>query len=224
MMTKKTKTNLHNLAACLDIKSVDDSGHIEGYASVFGVKDSYGDIVAAGAFAASLAAHAKAGTLPAMLWQHDPANPAGVWEEMCEDARGLRVNGRLLMDIEVGRRAHALIKARAIRGLSIGYISKRWEWDEENDIRTLLEVDLWEVSIVTFPANREAEVDNVKSAIGDITSERDAEIILREAGFSRTDARALVARVKAVMAQREAARALADVKHGAERLLKLLKH
>ena len=108
----------------LQIKSSED-GPIEGYGSVFGVKDSYDDVIAAGAFAATLAAHKAAGTMPAMLWQHDPDKPCGVWDEMSEDSGGLKVKGRLALETEKGKEAHALLKMGALNGLSIGFISKQ---------------------------------------------------------------------------------------------------
>ena len=145
------------------VKALSDDGMIEGYGSVFGVRDSYSDIVAAGAFKASLAAHKAAGTMPALLWQHRSDEPIGVWTSMVEDQKGLAVVGQLAMDTTRGREAHALLKMRAINGLSIGFYSKEWKYDTENDVRTLTEVDLWETSLVTFPANSAARVTAVKS-------------------------------------------------------------
>jgi HK97 family phage prohead protease len=130
-----------------------DGAVIEGYASVFGIADQGGDVVAAGAFAASV----KAGNRVAMLWQHDPAQPIGVWEAVVEDSRGLRVKGRLLPEVARAREAAALIAAGAIDGLSIGYRVKRASRDAEGR-RVLQEVDLWEVSLVTFPMLRAARV------------------------------------------------------------------
>src|SRR3712207_5134702 len=98
-----------------------DAGTFTGYASVFAVRDSYGDIVQPGAFAASLAAHEAAGTTPLLLWQHRVDAPIGTWTELREDAHGLRVTGRLVLDTPEGAKAYALLKAGALNGLSIGF-------------------------------------------------------------------------------------------------------
>jgi HK97 family phage prohead protease len=177
------------------VKAVSDDGKIEGYGSVFGVRDSYSDIVAAGAFKASLAAHKSAGTMPALLWQHRSDEPIGVWKSMSEDEKGLAVVGQLAMDTMRGREAHSLLKMGALNGLSIGFYSKEWKYDTENDVRTLTEVDLWETSLVTFPANQAARVTAVKS-IESIESIRDVEQMLRDRGFTKTEAVALVAKIK----------------------------
>ena len=130
---------------------------IEGYASRFGLPDHGGDIVAKGAFAASLARLAARGDKVRMLWQHDPAKPIGVWDEIREDATGLWVKGRLLHDVTLAREAATLIEAGAIDGLSIGYRTIRAEKDRQGR-RVLNEVELWEVSLVTFPMLPEAKL------------------------------------------------------------------
>ena len=130
---------------------------IEGYASRFGLPDQGGDIVAKGAFGASLARLAAKGDKVRMLWQHDPARPIGVWDEIREDEKGLWVKGRLLPDIAQAREAAALIAAGAIDGLSIGYRTISAERDGKGR-RLLSEVELWEVSLVTFPMLAEAKV------------------------------------------------------------------
>ena len=133
-------------------------GHvIEGYASLFGLTDQGGDAVLPGAFAASLARLAGRGDRVRMLWQHDPARPIGVWDEIREDGKGLRVRGRLLPEVAQAREAAALIGAGAIDGLSIGYRTIRAERDGKGR-RALAEVELWEVSLVTFPMLPEAKV------------------------------------------------------------------
>ena len=130
---------------------------IEGYASRFGLPDQGGDIVAKGAFGASLARLAAKGDKVRMLWQHDPARPIGVWDEIREDEKGLWVKGRLLPEIAQAREAAALIAAGAIDGLSIGYRTISAERDGKGR-RLLSEVELWEVSLVTFPMLAEAKV------------------------------------------------------------------
>jgi HK97 family phage prohead protease len=178
----------------LSIKAAGDDGTVEGYGSVFGVRDSYDDVIAAGAFKSSLAAHKAVGTMPAMLWQHNPSEPIGAWSEMVEDEKGLLIRGKLALDTVRGKEAHALMKMGAINGLSIGFYSKEWQYDRETDVRTLTALDLWEVSICTFPANSKARVTQVKAA-DDIALPKDAERILRDAGFGKVDACGFVSRV-----------------------------
>lgn len=136
---------------------VSDGAVIEGYASVFGACDQGDDIVASGAYAASLEALAEKGIRVKMLWQHDPTQPIGVWDEVREDARGLYVKGRILTDVEKGREAAALVNAGAIDGLSIGYRTRRAVKNAQGQ-RVLHELELWEVSLVTFPMLPEARV------------------------------------------------------------------
>jgi len=205
----------------LEIRASED-GTIEGYGSVFGVKDNYDDIIAPGAFLASLKAHKAAGTLPAMLWQHDPSEPIGVWTEMVEDSKGLRIKGSLALDTVRGKEAHALLKMGALNGLSIGFMSKQWAYDRDTEVRTLTEIDLWEVSLVTFPANEKARVTNVKASEG-LATPKDAERILRDAGFSRADATALVSSVMRMGEERsDSAKSAAQAMKAANRLLRSL--
>jgi len=204
----------------IQIKAAGDDGSIEGYGSVFGVLDNWADVIEQGAFADSLAAHKAAGTMPAMLWQHDADHPIGVWTEMVEDARGLRVKGQLALDTVKGQEARALLKMGAINGLSIGFISKQWSYDVDTDVRSLTEVDLWEVSLVTFPANEKARVTNVKSSPDDVHTRKDAEGILRQAGFSKSDATALVSRILRMGEERsQSAKSTAQAINAANRLL-----
>ena len=203
----------------LQIKATGDDGSIEGYGSVFGERDSYDDVIAVGAFVDSLKAHKTAGTMPAMLWQHDGAKPIGIWTEMVEDSKGLRIKGQLALETSLGKEAHALLKMGALNGLSIGFISKQWAYDRDTDVRTLTEVDLWEVSLVTFPANGKARVTNVKAA-DDLAAPKDAERLLRDAGFSKSDATAFVSRVMRMgEARRESADSTAAAMRSADRLL-----
>jgi uncharacterized protein len=153
---------------------------IAGYASVFGQPDRGGDVVAAGAFAASLAAGAASGRRVRMLWQHDPAQPIGVWDELREDGHGLWVKGRILMDVARGREAAALLAAGALDGLSIGYRTRRAARDGQGR-RLLTEVELWEVSRVTFPMLPQARVA-AKAAAGDEAARWRRLAALAEAG------------------------------------------
>ncbi len=197
----------------LEIKEITEEGRFSGYASVFDVIDYYDDEIVRGAFAKSIAEK-----MPVMLWQHDSAEPIGVYESIREDDIGLWIEGRLLLDLEKGREAYILLKNQAIRGLSIGFVPILWEWEnrESRRIRVLKEIDLWEVSLVTFPANPKALVDDVKS----IKTIRDVEDTLRDAGFSRTEAKALIAACKS--AQRDAEEEDEELK-AAQKLLNLMK-
>ncbi len=147
----------------LAIKSVDTAGRFAGYASVFNVIDNQRDSILPGAFKKSLQDRANEIRL---LWQHLSAEPIGVFERIFEDAKGLYVEGRLLLDVQRAREAYALLKSNAIRGLSIGYTPLRYTIDHETGARLISEVRLWEVSLVTFPANEAANITVVKSASG----------------------------------------------------------
>lgn len=164
--------------------AVSDGCRIGGYASLFGVADQGGDVVVAGAYRRSLARLAAEGRAVKMLWQHDPGQPIGVWEEIAEDARGLRVKGRILTEIDKGREAAALIGAGAIDGLSIGYRTVTAEKDAKG-LRLLREVELWEVSLVTFPMLSEARVG--------AKGETPADAALRELAAVFEDARRMLA-------------------------------
>lgn len=178
------------------VKSADSAtGIFTGYASVFGELDSYRDIVMPGAFAKSLRRFKELTRKVPMLWQHDPRTPIGVYTELAEDDTGLLVTGQCNMDVQQGRECHALMAQEALTGLSIGYNTVRDEWDEKGMARKLFEVDLWEISPVTFPAGDSARVDGVKS-VDLITSLSDAEAYLRDAGMSKSEATAFVSRVK----------------------------
>jgi HK97 family phage prohead protease len=143
-----------------------DDLRIEGYASLFGAPDQGGDVVEAGAYAASLSRAAKAGRGIKMLWQHDPREPIGVWDEVEEDGTGLRVKGRILDCVARGREASALIKAGAIDGLSIGYRTVSAAKGTQGH-RLLQEVELWEVSVVTFPMLQQARLGGKGDGPGD---------------------------------------------------------
>lgn len=206
----------------LQIKATGDDGTVEGYGSVFGVRDNYDDVIAKGAFVQSLKDHKAAGTMPAMLWQHDADKPIGVWTEMVEDEKGLRIKGQLAMETVKGKEAHALLKMGALNGLSIGFMSKEWAYDRETEVRTLTAIDLWEVSLVTFPANEKARVTNVKSA-DEMATPKDAEKALRDAGFSKSDATAFVSRVMRMGEVRsDSANSTAVAMKAADRLLRSL--
>ena len=153
-----------------EIKSVASDGIIEGYASVYGEIDSYRDVVVKGAFDASLnyRYRDKGRKGIPMLDQHDSRTPIGLWliDDVKEDDKGLLVRGQINMRVQKGVENHALAEQGALSGLSIGYTTKLDEWDESGSIRILKEIDLWEISMVTFPAGDSARVTSVKSVEG----------------------------------------------------------
>ena len=135
-------------------------GTVEGYASLFGEVDQARDMVMPGAFTQTLKLRGLR-RIP-MLFQHDPSEPVGVWHELVEDFRGLRARGKLIPDVARARELLALLDAGAIDGLSIGYKTVRGQIDPKTRVRKLYQVDLWEISIVTFPLLAGARVRNVK--------------------------------------------------------------
>jgi HK97 family phage prohead protease len=165
--------------------AVTDGHGIAGYASLFGDQDRGGDIVEAGAYARSLERMRAEGRQVKMLWQHDPAQPIGIWEEVREDAHGLYVRGRLLDGVARAREAAALIAGNAIDGLSIGYRTVRAAKNDKGR-RLLRELELWEVSLVTFPMLPSARVG--------AKGEARAEDALRELAAAFEDARRELAR------------------------------
>ena len=179
-----------------DVKEVSDAGIFTGYGSVFGNVDAYGEIVAPGAFTESLAdTRAKGRGLP-VLWQHRGAEPIGNWDmdSLTEDTHGLRGTGHLWLEAApYARIAHQGLKTRAISGLSIGYYVRKSTFDEKTRIRTLQQLDLVEISIVTTPANDEARIETIKAKLarGTLPSLREFEEILREQGFSKSQAAAI---------------------------------
>lgn len=169
----------------LDVK-VTDGTVISGYASLFGLTDQGGDVADVGAYSQSLGFAKLKGRSVKMLWQHDPTQPIGVWDEVREDAKGLWVKGRLLPDVAKAREAAALLEAGAIDGLSIGYRTVKATKDATGK-RHLSELELWEVSLVTFPMLPDARV----GAKGDDPDAPD----LRELAAVLDDARLTIARV-----------------------------
>lgn len=188
-----------------ELKAVDETGVFTGYVSVFNNVDLGGDIILPGAFTDTLAAWKAAGALPPVLWQHRTGEPLGPFLEMREDQVGLWVKGQLLVaDVPRAKEARALLAAKAIRGMSIGYISRDDSWDRVTDVRTLKKVDLYEGSIVTFPMNPMAGVSDVKTTMAALETLADVERHLRDAGgFSKAEAVALVARIKSLSGRSE---------------------
>ena len=185
-------SNLLRKAYPLELKEINDEGYFSGYGSVFDVIDDWDDVIVKGAFEKSISKKT-----PVMLWQHDSAEPIGIYESVKEDDVGLFVEGRLLLDVAKGREAYVFLKNRIISGLSIGFVPLAWEHEKRGSksVRVVKDVDLWEVSLVTFPANHKARVGDVKS----IETVRDAESLLRDVGLSRADAGAVIAACKSAL-------------------------
>lgn len=147
----------------LALKALADDGTFTGYASVFGKLDHQNEIVAPAAFARSLQSWRLSGRMPAMLWMHDPAQPIGLWLTLNEDAKGLAVQGKLALRTQRGLEAYELLKLQALTGLSIGYRVVSSKVDTVRKARVLTDIDLFEISLVTFPANEAARVSDVKT-------------------------------------------------------------
>lgn len=147
------------LQVALNLKSIEKNGIFAGYASVFDVLDQHQDIVQKGAFTETLKTRGRDIKL---LWQHRQDEPIGVIDEIFEDKHGLYVRGRLLLDLQRAREAYALMKEGAVSGLSIGYSPLKYAYKDDGT-RMISKVELWEVSLVTFPANAAANITVVKS-------------------------------------------------------------
>ncbi|MGB7432079.1 MAG: HK97 family phage prohead protease [Ahrensia sp.] len=172
------------------LQSVTEAGRFSGYASLFGEVDLGRDAVAAGAFSKSLA-NQKTSAIR-MLFQHNPDEPIGHWVSLVEDAVGLRVEGQLALDVAKAREVHALLKTGALDGLSIGFKTVRAKTDAVSGIRTIVEAELWEISVVTFPMLPTARVEAVKSAR--LPTIREFErFLVRDAGLTRSEAKRTVA-------------------------------
>jgi uncharacterized protein len=184
---------LHHRPVELKFASGAEPGVVEGYGAVFGNEDSWGDVIATGAFTASIAAHKAARTMPSMLWSHRPDEPIGRWGAMQEDAKGLLIKGRVNLNTTRGRDAYELLKAGDVTGLSIGFRVPEGGWTYQNSVRHLKAIDVLEVSLVSIPANGLARITGVKTA-DQVKSVRDFERALAdELGFSRRAAAKLAA-------------------------------
>lgn len=179
--------------SAFQVKALEQDGTFAGYGAVFGNEDRVGDVVKKGAFKRTLREQKAAGTMAKMLWQHDMRQPIGAFDVIREDDTGLYVEGKLAMKTRRGAEAHELLQMKALDGLSIGYWPVEWKWDDKSGIRTLLDVELFEVSLVTFAANPLATVSDVKA--DGISTVREFETFLREVGgFSHAAAKAIAAK------------------------------
>lgn len=200
---------LQRKSFAFDMKAADgESGTFEGYGNVFGVLDSYDEIMAPGAFADTLAATAAAGRTIPVLWQHDMRSPIGVYTSVTEDHVGLKVAGQLAVpQVQQANEALALMKMRAVTDMSIGYYTRDSSYDEKTGVRTLKKVDLVEVSLVTLGACPTAQISAVKARIdaGDFLTVREFQELLREQGFSSSAAAVIAERGYKSYAARESA-------------------
>src|SRR3954454_12585693 len=164
--------------------TIDPDGTVEGYASLFGEIDGARDMMMPGAFTRTLKLRGVR-RVP-MLFQHDPAEPVGVWLELAEDFRGLRARGKLIPEVARARELFALVKSGAVDGLSIGFRTVKGRIDPATRVRRITDLDLWEISIVTFPLLAGARVRAVKSA----PAGEDERLLRRHPRLSFTRARA----------------------------------
>jgi HK97 family phage prohead protease len=191
----------------LDVKLAtdDEAGAFSGYGAIFGNVDSYGEIIKRGAFAETLSEWKSRGKWPKMLLQHggmgvtsDDMLPVGQWTSMKEDSKGLWVEGRLFaMNTERGQYIYEGLKSGALDSMSIGFqtIDSATETRDGETYRLLTKIKLWEVSIVTFPANDKAKISSVKNFTPDEL--RELEAILRDRGLSRSDCQKAISAFKA---------------------------
>ena len=185
--------DLETKRVALAVEAVDAEGSFSGYASLFGTPDLGRDVVERGAFAKSLRSRGASGVR--MLFQHDPAQPIGVWSELREDDRGLFVRGRLATEVARGREILSLMKAGALDGLSIGFRVVRARKEAATGFRRILEADLWEISVVTFPMLPGARIRQVKSGAESLPTTREFERWLtQDAGLSRAQAKLVIAK------------------------------
>lgn len=184
---------------------VEADGTFSGYASLFDKVDLANDMVEAGAFARSLGQRGASGVR--MLYQHDPAEPIGHWIDIYEDSRGLHVHGRLTPGVARAREVLELMRSGALDGLSIGFRTVKAKKDAKTGLRRIVEADLWEISVVTFPMLPGARVHSVKGGVRELPTIREFERWLtRDAKLTRTEARAVIARgFTSLMRERDAA-------------------
>lgn len=199
----------------------EEKGVFSGYGSIFGNKDLGNDVMVQGAFSKSIASKGPKGVK--LLYQHDTKEPIGVFDEIIEDRKGLRVKGRLAMGTQKGREVYELMKMGAIDGLSIGYrvSPKGATYDERGKKRMLKEVDLMEISAVTFPMNTRARVQAVK---GEQRTVREWEEAMRDAcGLSRSESKVAANAVFKALDQREVGDEQQEVMESITNLTNILK-
>lgn len=177
----------------LKFLSGDTTGEFSGHAAAFGNIDSHQDVIRPGAFAASIASHKAAGTMPPLLWSHNQAKPVGKILALSEDQKGLLIHGKLNLSTTAGRDAYGHVKGGDTSGMSIGYqVPPGGLVHGRNGVRTLQRLSLHEVSIVTLPSNEFARISEVKS-VKTLASAAELERLLRDAGLSRRAAERIAA-------------------------------
>ncbi|MFT0860941.1 HK97 family phage prohead protease [Ancylobacter sp. G4_0304] len=167
-VSRRFAPSLETKASAGALAAIQPDGSFEGYAALFGRVDLGRDMILPGAFARSLAERGTQGVR--MLFQHDPAEPIGTWTEIAEDGRGLFVRGRLTLDVARAREVLALMRSGALDGLSIGFRAVEGRTDPRSKVRRLARIDLWEISVVTFPKQPDARIAGVKRAGGSLAA------------------------------------------------------
>lgn len=212
---------MHGAVMPIQMESLDSQGRFEGWATKYGVpiERFFGPVVMeAGMFGESIKRMGAENIR--LLWQHNPDEPIGVYENVEEVQEGVRVKGRLLIDdLQRAREAFALMKNRAIGGLSVGFDVEESVTDNKTGVMRYTKGDLMEVSAVTFPANSEAKIDRVHSiGVDEFQEIRDLERFLRDAGLSRSAAKAVASRGFAGLTQCDAGEVQADVVEALQKL------
>lgn len=193
--------NVEYITVPLQLKSL-ESGQFEGYGSTFGNVDLGGDVVMRGAFKESLQRYKSEGDLPQMFWMHKPDQVPGVWLEMSEDSKGLKVKGETI-ETSVGKDLQVMLKRKAVRAMSIGFsMDSQDDYEFRDGVRLLHRINLWEVSPVTMPMNPKAKISAVKSLLykngkGLVEFKRQLEQWFREQGLSKSQSIALASKALA---------------------------
>ena len=160
----------------IELKALSNNGYFSGYASIFNYVDNHQDVIMEGAFERTLDMN-NGGKDIKLLWQHDSTEPIGYFTKIEEDEYGLHVEGQLMQEVEKGREAYSMLKTGAIKGLSIGFKVKGYEIDFNSGTRVITDLDLYEISLVTFPANDLAQVMQVKHTAGYAHSKLDKKVL-----------------------------------------------
>lgn len=202
-------TELKVIHRGFEIKNLKPDGSFSGYGSTFGNVDEGNDICDEKCFDRTLAEMKKSDGMPGMFFSHDIREPVGEWDVVEKDKKGLYAEGRIAINqgIPKAQQAYLMLKSKGPKGLSIGYSTKKYSYDEKKGVRTLLDVDLLEISPTPFPMNRKAKITGVKSLLVGKTNitVREAEDILRDAGFTSGDAKHFLSCLKSgYFAEREA--------------------
>lgn len=190
--------NVEYITVPLEVKAL-ESGQFEGYGSTFGNVDLGGDVVMKGAFKESLEQYRKEGQWPQMFWMHRPDQIPGRWLDMSEDAKGLKTKGELL-PTTIGNDVQILMRAKAVRALSIGFsIDSQDDYEFRDGVRMLHRINLWEVSPVSMPMNPKAKISAVKARLHangvNLTDfKRELEHWFRKQGLTKSQANALASR------------------------------